>query len=186
VAVGGSAGSLDALTALLDGLPRGWRTPIVVVIHLPPDGPSTLPAVLAEATDLAVHEAEDKQPIGEGGLYVARPGYHLLVDDGPMLALSVDEPVHFCRPSIDVLLESAAATCGADLAAVILSGANEDGAHGLAAVRAAGGVVAVQAPEDALAGTMPQAALRACPDAVALPARALGPFLASLGERRLG
>jgi two-component system chemotaxis response regulator CheB len=135
--------------------------------------------VLATFTDLRVVEAEDKLPIGGGGLYVARPGYHLLVDEGPTLALSVDEPVHFCRPSIDVLLESAAATCGAEVTGVILSGANEDGARGLAAVRAAGGRAAVQAPEDAASAAMPRAALRACPGATVLPARALGRFLAS-------
>ncbi|HEX9049331.1 MAG TPA: chemotaxis protein CheB [Anaeromyxobacter sp.] len=180
VVMGGSAGSLDALAALLPGLPPGWPLPLVLVIHLPRAGPSALPAVLAAHTALPVVEAEDKQPLARGTIHVARPGYHLLVDAGPALALSVEDPVHFSMPSVDVLFESAAATCGPSVAAVVLSGGNEDGSRGLAAVREAGGVVAVQAPEDAAMDLMPRAALRGCPDATVLPARALGRFLAAL------
>jgi two-component system chemotaxis response regulator CheB len=180
VVMGGSAGSLDALEALLPGLPRGFALPIVVVVHLPRSGPSALAEVLAAYTRLPVVEAEDKQPLAPATVHVARPGYHLLVDVGPALALAVDDPEHFSMPSLDVLFESAAATCGPDVAAVVLSGGNEDGSRGLAAVRAAGGVAAVQAPEDATIDVMPRAALRGCPDATVLPARALGGFLGSL------
>jgi two-component system chemotaxis response regulator CheB len=180
VLVGGSAGALDALSELLPALPRDWRLPIVLVVHLPRRGPSALAEVLAAHTPLAVVEADDKQPLSARTLHVARAGYHLLVDEGPALALAVDDPEHFSMPSIDVLFESAAATCGAAAAAVVLSGANEDGARGLAAVRAAGGAIAVQAPDDATIDVMPRAALRACPDAAALPARALGEWLGAL------
>ncbi len=171
VVIGGSAGSLDALAALLPGLPRAWPLPIVLVVHLPRTGPSGLAEVLAAHTHLPVVEAEDKQPLAPGTIHVARPGYHLLVDAGPALALSVDDPVHFSMPSVDVLFESAAATCGPAVAGVVLSGANEDGKRGLAAV---------QAPGDAAVAVMPQAALRECPDATVLPARALGAFLRGL------
>lgn len=180
VVMGGSAGSLDALAALLPGLPPAWRLPIVLVVHLPPTAPSALAEVLAAYTHLRVVEAEDKQPLAPATVHVARPGYHLLVDVGPALALAVDDPEHFSMPSVDVLFESAAATCGPDVAAVVLSGGNEDGSRGLAAVRAAGGVAAVQAPEDATIDVMPRAALRGCPDATVLPAKALGGFLGSL------
>ncbi len=184
VVMGGSAGSLEALAALLPELPPGWDLPLVLVVHLPREGPSALAEVLAGHTRLPVVEAEDKQPLERGTIHVARPGYHLLVDAGPALALAVDDPVHFSMPSVDVLFESAAAACGAGVAAVVLSGANEDGTRGLAAVRAAGGVAAVQAPEDAAVDVMPRAALRRCPDATVLPARALGGFLGSLGPAR--
>ncbi len=180
VVIGGSAGSLDALTRLLPGLPSGWSVPLVIVVHLPRDGPSSLAEVLAAHTARRVVEAEDKQPLEGDTIHVARPGYHLLLDAGPALALSVDDPVNFSMPSVDVLFESAVATCGAGVAAVVLSGANEDGTRGLAAVRAAGGVAAVQAPEDAAVDVMPRAAIRRCPDAAVLPARALGGFLGSL------
>jgi two-component system chemotaxis response regulator CheB len=186
VVIGGSAGSLDALAELLPGLPQGWSLPIVVVIHLPRTGPSALAEVLGAHTPLSVVEADDKQPLAPGTIHVGRPGYHLLVDAGPALALAVDEPVHFCMPSVDVLFESAAATCGPTVAAVVLSGGNEDGKRGVAAVRAAGGVVAVQAPDDAAIDVMPRAALRGCPDATALPARALGGYLGSLPVRGAG
>ncbi len=180
VVVGGSAGSLDAFAELLAGLPERWSLPIVVVIHLPRDARSALPEVLGAHTRLPVVEAEDKQPLASGTIHVARPGYHLLVDAGPALALAVDDPVHFSMPSVDVLFESAAATLGPGVAAVVLSGANEDGERGLAAVRGAGGLAAVQAPDDAAMDVMPRAALRGCPDATVLPARALGGFLASV------
>ncbi len=180
VVLGGSAGSVDALATLLPALPRDWPLPIVVVVHLPRAGASGLAEVLAGHTGLPVSEAEDKQPLAGGAIHVARPGYHLLVDDGPALALAIDDPVHFSMPSLDVLFESAAATLGPRVAAVVLSGANEDGARGLAAVRAAGGIAAVQAPDDAAVPVMPRAALAGCPGATALPAAALGAFLASL------
>jgi two-component system chemotaxis response regulator CheB len=183
VLVGGSAGSLEPLEALVARLPPDWPLPVVVVVHLPPAGPSTLAPVLAALTALAVAEVEDKQPLAAGTIHVARPGYHVLVDEGPVLALAVDEPVHFSIPSIDVLLESAAATCGDRAVAVILSGASEDGARGLAAVRAAGGVAVVQAPDDAEVPLMPRAALAACPDATALPASELPGFLLALVQR---
>ncbi len=183
VLVGGSAGSLDALSELLAAVPGDWTVPIVVVVHLARDAPSALAEVLGAYTPLPVVEAEDKQPLGEGTIHVARPAYHLLVDAGPALALSVDDPERFSMPSIDVLFESAAATCGAGVAAVVLSGANDDGARGLAAIRAAGGMAAVQAPDDAEVDVMPRAALASCPDAVVLPARGLGEWLGSLAAR---
>jgi two-component system chemotaxis response regulator CheB len=183
VVIGGSAGALDTLSALLPELPRGWPLPIAIVVHLPRGAPSALPEVLGARTVLPVLEAEDKQPLAPGTIHVAPPGYHLLVDAGPTLALDVAEPVHFSIPAIDVLLESAAATCGPRVAAVILSGASEDGARGLGAVRAAGGVAAVLAPEDAALDTMPRAALRRCPDAAVLARSALAGFLVSLATR---
>ncbi len=180
VLLGGSAGSLDALAELLPALPGDWTLPVVVVVHLPRTGPSALAEVLAAHTPLAVVAAEDKQPLAARTLHVARPGYHLLVDAGPALALAIDGPEHHSMPSLDVLFESAAASCGARVVAVVLSGANPDGARGLAAVRAAGGIAVVQAPEDAKVDLMPRAALRECPDATVLPARAIGAFLGSL------
>jgi two-component system, chemotaxis family, protein-glutamate methylesterase/glutaminase len=180
VVVGGSAGALDALAQVLGALPPAFRLPIALVIHLPRDGSSALAQVLGRCCPLPVREAHDKEPLSPGTVHVAPPGYHLLVDVGPALALSVDAPVHFSIPSIDVLFESAASTCGARVAGIVLSGASGDGAAGLAAICAAGGVAAVQDPAEATVATMPAAALARCPRAIVLPAAELHRLLVRL------
>ena len=164
VFVGGSAGAFDALRFLLASLPRSMLTPVVAVIHLPP-GSSRLAEVLQGRCSRPVEMAVDKQPLKAGSVILAPADYHLLVDDGPRLALSVDPPVHHARPSIDVLLQSGARVLGAGAAGVILSGASEDGALGLAAIARVGGVALVQDPAEAAFATMPRAAIRQCPHA---------------------
>lgn len=184
--VGGSAGAVEALGAILGGLPPSFRAPIVVVIHVPARAPSALPFVLQQSCRLEVREADDKEPLSPGTVHVAPPGYHLLIERGSSLALSVDAPVAFSRPSIDVLLDSAALALGPGVCGVILSGANHDGAEGLRAIREAGGVALVQDPACALLATMPRAARRCCPHAEVLGLEALGRRMCDLvdvGER---
>ena len=167
VVIGGSSGALEALAAVLPALPATSAVPIVIVVHLPPDRPSHLAAVLGARTALRVREAEDKEPLAGGMIYVGPPNYHLLIERGGTFALSADDLLHFSRPSIDVLFESAADAYGARVAGVILSGANADGADGLATIRRAGGVAIAQSPQEAVARTMPEAAIeRAHPDYV--------------------
>ena len=161
IVIGGSAGALEALLALLPALPSTLSIPIVVVMHLAPSHPSLLPALLARACDRPVHEVEDKQPLVRSEIYVAPPNYHVLIERAGRLALSVDAPVHFSRPSIDVLFESAADALGPAVAGIVLSGANEDGARGLRRIVDAGGLAAVQDPATATHREMPAAALRA-------------------------
>ena len=161
VAIGCSAGGIEALSTLLPAFHHDCGVAVLVVVHLPRERPSRLVDVFERKCHLAVSEAEDKEPIQAGKLYFAPPDYHLLVDDGPRLALSVDELVHYSRPAVDVLFESAADAYGAELMAIVLSGANEDGASGLAAVERAGGLTLVQQPETAVATAMPSAALAA-------------------------
>jgi two-component system chemotaxis response regulator CheB len=160
IVIGGSAGALDALQTILPSLPRAYALPIVVVLHMLPGRPSGLAGVLGASTALPVKEAEDKEPIRAGMVYLASPSYHLLVEKDRCFALSVDEPVHFSRPSIDVLFESAADAFGKGLVGVLLSGANEDGARGLLGIRRAGGFTIVQSPETAASRQMPESALR--------------------------
>ncbi|BDG05487.1 chemotaxis protein CheB [Anaeromyxobacter oryzae] len=186
VVIGGSAGALEPLRELLHAFPAGYPVPVVVVLHLPRTGPSALADVLGAGCRLAVREAVDKAPLAPGVVHVAPPGYHVLVEAGPALALSVDDPVHFSIPSIDVLFESAAATCGPRVAGVVLSGASADGAAGLAAIESAGGVVAVQAPAGAALPTMPAAALARCPCAAALPVAELSALLVALAPAGAG
>lgn len=182
IAIGASAGGVEALGVLLSGLPAGFALPLFVVMHLPRDRPSLLAGIFAGQCALQVREAYDKEPIVPGTLYFAPPDYHLLVDSRSQLSLSVDDPVCFCRPSIDVLFESAVEVYGAGLAAIVLTGNNDDGAAGLALVHAAGGTALVQEPKDARAPVMPQAALRRVPGARALPLACMAEWIAAAGR----
>ena len=159
VVIGASAGGIEALSLLLPALPRGMRAPVFVVLHLPRERPSLLVEIFQPKCALPIREAEDKEPVDAGTVYVAPPDYHLLVDAGPRLSLSADDPVHFSRPSIDVLFESAADLYRDRLLAILLSGANEDGAAGADRVRRRGGVTIVQDPRSARSSLMPQSAL---------------------------
>ena len=156
ILIGGSAGALDALLAILPALPAQFAIPIVVVLHLAPNPASLVPELLERATSLRVLEIEDKQPLMRAAIHVAPPNYHVLLERDGTLALSIDEPVHFSRPSIDVLFESAA-PFGSHIAAVLLSGANEDGAAGLRRIAEAGGLAFVQDPSTARHAVMPAA-----------------------------
>ncbi len=160
VVIGASAGGVQALSRLLPAFRPGTRAPVFVVLHLPRDRPSLLVQIFEPKCALPVREAEDKEPVEAGTLYVAPPDYHLLVDAGPRLSLSADDPVHYSRPSIDVLFESAADLYRGRLLGILLSGANEDGAAGADAIRRAGGLTIVQNPDTALSSQMPQSALR--------------------------
>jgi two-component system, chemotaxis family, protein-glutamate methylesterase/glutaminase len=186
VVIGGSAGSVDGLLTMVERLPADFAMPIALVVHTPKELPNTLVNALGPRSKLPVREPFDKEPFVPGTLFVAAPGYHLLIERGPSFGFSVDEPVNYSRPSIDVLFESALDTFGARLVAVILSGANQDGARGLAALGRAGGVAFVQAPEKASAPEMPRAALEACPSAVALSLPDLLRRLMDVAAARIG
>jgi two-component system, chemotaxis family, protein-glutamate methylesterase/glutaminase len=180
--VGGSAGSVEALTSLLPALDVACGLAVAVVVHLPRERPSRLAEVFGNKCQLAVVEAEDKLPFEAGTIYFAPPDYHLLIDEGPRLSLAADELVHYSRPSIDVLFESAADRFGGSLLGLVLSGANQDGAAGLQAVRRAGGLTLVQEPRSASAATMPEAALRAVPDSLVLSPRELAAILREIRD----
>jgi two-component system chemotaxis response regulator CheB len=164
---------------VLGALPDEFDVPVVIAQHRRDLG-GGLASLLASRTRLRVEEAEDKQPIERGRIYVAPPDYHLLIQPGWM-SLSIDERVHYARPSIDVLFESAADAYGERLIGVILTGANEDGAAGLARVKELGGVAVIQDPASAERHEMPGAALAAtsAADAV-LPLEEIAPFIHGL------
>jgi two-component system, chemotaxis family, protein-glutamate methylesterase/glutaminase len=163
VAIGASAGGIEVLSVLLSSLPAVCRASFIIVMHIPRERPSLLPDLFGAKCALPVREAEDKEPVQAGTVYFAPPDYHLLVDRGPAFALSSDEPVHFSRPSIDVLFDSAADIYGARLLGLILTGANQDGAEGLAAIGRAGGRTVVQEPGGATVPFLPEAALQEGP-----------------------
>jgi two-component system chemotaxis response regulator CheB len=172
--VGASAGGPSAIGSLLESLGYDFGPPVIIVqhVHRHDDG-SVASSLRGRGCDRA-EEAVDQHEIEPGGVYVAPAGYHLLVDDTSTLSLSLDAPELHSRPSIDVLFESGAAAFGAALAAVVLSGASEDGARGLLAVAAEGGRCYVQSPDSADCATMPKAALRQVPQAEALPVEEIG------------
>ncbi|MEE4452743.1 chemotaxis protein CheB [Novosphingobium resinovorum] len=169
VAIGASAGAIHALLRILPALPSGFTLPVLVVVHIPPGRRSELAALFAGKCRVPVREAEDKEPIVPGTVYFAPPDYHMLAEAGGTISLSMEEPVFFSRPSIDVLFESVADAYGPDVMGVVLTGANEDGARGLRALGAAGGMALVQDPATAYARAMPEAALALCRQAQALP-----------------
>jgi two-component system chemotaxis response regulator CheB len=184
--MGASWGGLAALERILGGLPRGFRTPIAIAQHRSPDGSSAgLAHLLGAYAELPVADVEDKQPIEPGHVYLAPPDYHLLVE-ADAFALSVDDAVLYSRPSIDVLFESAADVYRDRLIAVILTGANEDGAHGIAAVKRLGGYTIVQNPAEAERPEMPRAALRAIEPDKVLSLAAIPRALADLCAEREG
>src|ERR1700734_3937420 len=162
IVIGGSAGALEALDTLLPALPPRFPAAVFIVLHLPRDRPSMLASIFAAKCLLPVEEAEDKAPARPGTIYFAPPDYHLLIEEGPCLALSVDDPVNLSRPSIDVLFESAADVYRQSLMGIILSGASADGAEGLAAVHSAGGITVVQEPQSAAVPLMSTSALQRC------------------------
>lgn len=181
VAVGASAGAVEALLDLLPLLPADLPAPVLVVVHVPRDRSSALPALFAPRCATRVVEAEDKVGAEAGTVYFAPPGYHLLVERNGGLALSSDELVNLSRPSIDVLFESAAYAFGPQALGIVLSGANADGARGLACIREHGGLGWVQDPHTARIAVMPESAIAAAhPDAVLAPG-AMGHALAEWG-----
>jgi two-component system, chemotaxis family, protein-glutamate methylesterase/glutaminase len=182
VVIGASAGGVEAICALLLRVRVETRAALFIVLHLPRDRPSLLERVFQERCALPVREAQDKEPVAPGTVYVAPPDYHLLLDEGPRIALSTDEPVNFSRPAIDVLFESAADLYRERLLGIVLTGGNSDGAAGLAAVAAAGGSIVVQHPDSALVSLMPAAALQRNPASRVLSLEGIGRLLASLGE----
>lgn len=166
VAIGASAGAVQALLKILPALPADFPVPLLVVVHVPPDRANSLVGLFDRNCALVVKEAEDKEKAVAGGVYFAPSDYHLLVEENGSLALSVDEPVKHSRPAIDVLLETAADAFGPALVGIVMTGANEDGAAGLKAVAHAGGIAIVEDPASAAAPAMPKAALAACPGAL--------------------
>jgi len=180
VVMGASAGSVEAFSNILPKLRTDLEVPIVVVVHLPRDRDSLLVQILQAKCQIRVKEAEDKEPLLPGAVYFAPPDYHVLIETDGRISLSSEEPVHFSRPSIDVLFESSAESFPEETLAIVLTGANSDGAEGVRKVWAAGGKVIVQRQKGAYATEMPRAALAACPSALVLSLDEIAEFLNGL------
>lgn len=195
VVVGTSLGGLRALEVLLAGLPKSFPASMVIVQHRHKDSEDTLSALLQQHTPLPLTEPEDKEVILPGHIYLAPADYHLLIeapdDDNdrsasqqlPYFTLSIDAPVEYARPSIDVLFHSAADAYAQKVIGVILTGSNQDGVQGLAQIKASGGLTVVQAPATAESPTMPKAAINAVAVDWILSLVEIAPFVAKLFEQ---
>jgi two-component system chemotaxis response regulator CheB len=182
IVIGASAGGVEALLTILSPLREGFVLPIIVVLHLPEARRSQLAEVFARRVAMPVLEAIDKTRVEAGTLYFAGPGYHLSVEQDRSFSLSLEPRVHHSRPAIDFLFESAADAYGPTLAAVLLTGANQDGARGLAQVKQRGGLTIVQDPDEAQIATMPQAALDLHQPDHILPIRGISRLIVELEQ----
>jgi len=181
VVIGASTGGLRALQVLLSGLPEDFPLPVVIVQHRGKDTEIGLCEFLGRNSRLPVTEPEDKDALLAGHAYLAPRDYHLLVENGS-IALSTDPPVGFARPSIDVLFETAAEEYKEHTIGVILTGANRDGARGLAGIQSQGGVTVVEDPASAICRELPDAALGLIKPDWVLPLRDIAPCLQRLSN----
>jgi two-component system chemotaxis response regulator CheB len=161
VVIGSSAGGLNALKRLFNGLRKGFNLPVIIVQHISPDSDNYLIHILNDMNKLKVKEADEKESPMPGTAYIAPPNYHLLVEPDHSFTLTVDERVNYARPSIDVLFETAAEAYRDRLIGIILTGANSDGSRGLKRIKDLCGLTVVQDPETAEVDSMPRAAMLA-------------------------
>jgi two-component system chemotaxis response regulator CheB len=180
VVIGASAGGVNALMDILPALPADYPLPVVTVLHVMRGRQNQLVEVFRQRMAIAVEEAADKGELEPGTLYFAPADYHLSIEEGGVFSLSLEDPVHFARPAIDITMESAADVYGDRLAGILLTGANQDGAAGLAAIGAAGGLTVVQDPAEAQVAVMPNEAIRKRPPDLVLPLRDIRELLLAL------
>ena len=180
IVIGASAGGREALKTILRVLPSNFSLPVMVAIHRHPHSDDYLENSLNRDCPMRVKQADEKEQIKQGTVYIAPPNYHLLIEDTGTLSLSVEQAVNYARPSIDVLFESAAYIYGDALVGLILTGANNDGARGLKEIKERGGLALVQDPETAEARAMPETAIAATAPDYILPLNEIGPFVKNL------
>ena len=159
VVIGGSAGSLHILLQILTDLKTDLRVPVIIILHRKNDSESSLGQLMAMRTQLQVKEADDKEPIVPGTVYLAPANYHLLVEQDNHFSLDASEKINFSRPSIDVTFQTAADAYTNAVTGILLSGANADGVEGLRLIQRMRGTIIVQDPATAQVPFMPQAAL---------------------------
>ncbi len=180
IVIGSSAGGLHAVKTVITGLPQTFQTPILIVQHLSPHSDNFMARYLNQLTHLQVKEADEKEPVRPGHVYIAPPNFHLLVEEDYSLSLSVEEKVNYARPSIDVLFETAAMAYGPRLIGLLLTGANNDGARGIESIKAAGGTTIAQDPKTAESPIMPLAAIATGKVDHTVPLEELADFLTKI------
>lgn len=160
IVIGTSYGGLQAIRIIVNELPKNFKTPIIIVLHIGNNNINTFLSLLNRSSNLRVKEAEEKELIKPKTIYFAPPNYHLQVEDKYSLSLSTAQKINYSRPAIDVLFETAAWTFQNQLLGILLTGSNSDGAEGLKTIKKFGGTTIVENPETAYAKTMPEAGIR--------------------------
>jgi two-component system, chemotaxis family, protein-glutamate methylesterase/glutaminase len=183
IVIGGSSGSLDALLVILPALSPDFTIPIIIVVHRNNNADNGLTELLAVKTSLHIKEADEKDKLLPGWIYLAPPDYHVLLEEDDTISLDASEKVNYCRPSIDVTFTSAAGVYKQELVAVLLSGANADGAQAMSIIKEYGGRNIVQDPAEALVNYMPEQAIFLSPIDHILPAAAIAVLLNKLAEK---
>ncbi|HEY9658591.1 MAG TPA: chemotaxis protein CheB [Allocoleopsis sp.] len=187
VAIAASAGGLHALSQVIFSLPKSFGAAIVVVQHLDPRAPSLLAEILARRSVLPVTTAQSGQLLQVGTIYIAPPDWHVLVNPNQTLSLQQTARVHFTRPAADILFESVANSCGARGIGIVLTGTGQDGASGIQAIKAQGGLTIAQNPEEAEFSGMPSAAIQTHAVDLVLPLTQIAPTLIQLvNSERIG
>jgi two-component system chemotaxis response regulator CheB len=159
IVIGVSSGGMNAMKVMFSLLPKDFNTPIIIVQHIRSQSENLWIRLLNEKSNLFIKEADEKESIEHGKVYIAPPNYHLLIERNKTFSLTVDERVNFARPSIDVLFESAAEAYKNKLIGVILTGSNNDGTNGLKRIKECGGLTIVQDPTTAESAYMPASAI---------------------------
>lgn len=182
IAIGVSAGGMDALSIIIPGLPPAFPIPVVVIQHVSPHSDNYMTRYLDNISTIKVKEVDEKEKIRSGIVYTAPPNYHVLVEEDETFSLSMEGRINFARPSIDVFFQSAAEVYGPHLVGAVLTGANNDGSQGLKMVKEKGGLTIVQDPHTAEVDGMPRAAIEATKIDHILTLEQIGPFLVKLGS----
>ena len=183
VAIGGSAGSLEVIIDIVQHLPENPGAVFIIVLHRKNDKDSILQDLLSQKTALTVIEVEDKEVISPNTIYLAPPGYHLLIENQMTFSLDSSDKIHFSRPSIDVSFESIAEVFKDRVIGILLSGSNADGAQGMAAIKGMGGRTIAQNPKTSEVGYMPQQAIElGCVDHIVDNEKIMGTLITELGK----
>lgn len=182
VVIGVSSGGMNALKFLFSALPADFGMAVIVVQHISPRSDNQWIALLNDTSSLIIKEADEKEGIKKGRIYIAPPNYHLLVEKNRTFSLTIDERVNYARPSVDVLFESAAEAYTSRLVGVILTGSNHDGAWGLKRIKELGGLTIAEDPQTAASSFMPASAIAAVQPDHILPLEAIPPLLIKLDK----
>lgn len=184
IVVGVSSGGMNAMKVMFSLLPKDFNTPIIIVQHIGAHSDSQWIKLLNDKSNLPLKEADEKEKIENGKVYIAPPNYHLLIEKDRTFSLTIDERVNYSRPSIDVLFESAAEAYKNKLIGVILTGANNDGSNGIKRVKECGGLAIIQNPETAESAFMPKSAIAAIKPDYVLSLEGITELLITLDKQK--
>ena len=184
IVIGVSSGGMNAMKVLFSLLPKGFSIPIIIVQHIGPRLDSHWIKLLNDKSNLPIKEADEKEKIEDGNVYIAPPNYHLLIEKDKTFSLTIDERVNFSRPSIDVLFESAAEAYKDKLIGVVLTGSNNDGTKGIIRIKEYGGMAVIQDPETAEAAYMPASAIAAIKPDHILPLEGILELLIKIDKQK--